>query len=487
MKAHSPLGGAPGSHIGVVLVLTAALQALAPHGAVQTAAWGETKGQKTRVGTPMELFQQRLAGYLAIKAEVGKGIEPLRPLPSAAEVARRQNRHAAAVQEARSGAGTARLVPDAAASQIRSTLQAFFASQGNSESEHPIDLLPSGHPPVVNGRYFSYVPLSTIPPQLLAGLPVLPDLLQYRFHGDYLLLLDAELSLVLDIVPDALPPYGSGSPEKIPPAEPRMPGELHTAPVGPVERFAVIGDSGTGGRAQRMVAEQLVAARERFGFDFVLMLGDNLYGDEDPDDYIEKFAAPYAPLLTAGVTFHAALGNHDEPAQIYYEPFNMNGRRYYSLRRGPVEFFILDSTYMPPAQVKWLRDALTASDAPWKVATMHHPIYSTGRRHGASEDLRQVLEPVFVDHGVDLVLAGHEHFYERLVPQHGIHYMTSGSAAKLREDNVKGGAQSAAHFDEGFSFLLMRADAQALIFEAVSAGGRVVDSGRLEQRSESRR
>ena len=87
----------------------------------------------------------------------------------------------------------------------------------------------------------------------------------------------------------------------------------------------------------------------------------------DPDDCVEKFEYPYRALLAGGVAFDAALGNHDEPAQIFYEPFNMRGRRYHTFRQGPVAFFVLDSTYMSPAQLAWIDDALARSTARWAL------------------------------------------------------------------------------------------------------------------------
>ena len=77
-------------------------------------------------------------------------------------------------------------------------------------------------------------------------------------------------------------------------------------------------------------------ARSRFPFDLVLMLGDNIYDSHTADDYAAKFEEPYKPLLDAGVTFQAAIGNHDDPAQIRYDKFNMGGQRYYSFRRAAI-------------------------------------------------------------------------------------------------------------------------------------------------------
>jgi hypothetical protein len=90
-------------------------------------------------------------------------------------------------------------------------------------------------------------------------------------------------------------------------------------------KFAVIGDSGTGSSAQYRVAEALFKSREKFPYEFVIMMGDNLYGRETPKDFEKKFELPYKPLLDAKVKFYASLGNHDEANQRFYKLFNMNG------------------------------------------------------------------------------------------------------------------------------------------------------------------
>ena len=79
-------------------------------------------------------------------------------------------------------------------------------------------------------------------------------------------------------------------------------------------KFAVIGDGGTGGTEQRIVAKELATWRSRYPFEFVLMLGDNIYGGEKPRDFEKKFEIPYKTLLDGGVKFYAALGNHDDAA-----------------------------------------------------------------------------------------------------------------------------------------------------------------------------
>src|SRR5579872_842188 len=117
-------------------------------------------------------------------------------------------------------------------------------------------------------------------------------------------------------------------------------------------RFAVIGDSGTGGRAQFEIGKEMALYRASFPFDFVIMLGDNIYGGKTAADFRRKFEDPYAPLLQRGVKFYAALGNHDETKERLYKPFNMDGKRYYSIKRGNAELFALDSNYMDPGQIQ---------------------------------------------------------------------------------------------------------------------------------------
>ena len=255
-------------------------------------------------------------------------------------------------------------------------------------------------------------------------------------------------------------------------------------------KFLVIGDTGTGDRYQREVAQRIVEAHQQFPFEFAIMLGDNLYGSEGPSAYVKKFEEPYKPLLDAGVKFYASLGNHDEPAQRFYKPFNMDGKRFYSFGKGgnllagaDVEFFALDSTYMTPEQVEWLKGALSGSKAKWKIAFFHHPIYSSGEKHGSEMDLQELIEPLFLEHGVDVVFSGHEHFYERLKPQKGIYYITQGGGAKLREGNIRANSPlTEKGFDTDRSFTLVEIVDDRMHFETISRLGRVVDSGVLTRR-----
>jgi predicted phosphodiesterase len=250
-------------------------------------------------------------------------------------------------------------------------------------------------------------------------------------------------------------------------------------------KFAVLGDTGTGGSSQRQVADRLAASRASFPFTFSLLLGDNIYGSERPSDYAEKFERPYKALLDAGVTFHAALGNHDDPTQSHYKLFNMNGQRFYSFKpdTGSVRFFALDSNYMDKAQLDWLEKELAASDSTWKICFFHHPLYSSGDKHGSDVALREQLEPLFLKHGVDLVLTGHEHFYERLKPQKGIHYIIAGSSAKLRRGNIGVSEMTAKGFDQGYTFMLMEIAGNSLHFKTITAEGKTIDEGVIQHQA----
>ena len=245
-------------------------------------------------------------------------------------------------------------------------------------------------------------------------------------------------------------------------------------------RFAVIGDTGSGTDKQQQVADTMLQYRAAFPFEFVLMMGDNLYGSENPDDYRKKFANVYQKLLDNKVKFYAALGNHDQPNERFYENFNMNGKEYYRFTKGNVAFYALNSNYMDKKQLKWLEDELAKDTSAWKVTFFHHPPYSSARKHGSDKQIRQVLEPLFVRYGVNLVLTGHDHVYERIKPQKGIYYFVSGAGGQLRPGDVKqGSALTDKAFDQDMHFMLFEVVGDQLYFQVISRTGQTVDAGVL--------
>jgi tartrate-resistant acid phosphatase type 5 len=209
------------------------------------------------------------------------------------------------------------------------------------------------------------------------------------------------------------------------------------AGAGALTRFAVIGDYGFAGPAEEAVADMVKAWRP----EFVLTLGDNNYplGGADTIDlniglFYHDFIAPYVGRFGCGATtnrFFPALGNHDwmtENARPYLDYFVLPGNeRYYDVAWGPVQVFALDSDPSEPdgitessVQAEWLRGRLAASTAPWKIVYMHHAPYSSGP-HGSTPALRWPYKAW----GANLVLAGHDHDYER-IDVDGLPYVVNG-------------------------------------------------------------
>lgn len=246
-------------------------------------------------------------------------------------------------------------------------------------------------------------------------------------------------------------------------------------------RFAVIGDTGTGTEKQQQVGDMMVKYRTIFPFEFVLMMGDNLYGGESAKDFEVKFSDVYKQLLDDKVKFYAALGNHDLPIQANYVNFNMNGKDYYRIKKGNVAFYALNSNYMDQKQVKWLEDELAKDTSDWKICFFHHPPYSSAGKHGSDKQLREVVEPIFVKYGVNMVLTGHDHVYERIKPQKGIYYFVSGAGGKLRSGDLKDrSVLTEKGYDRDMHFVLFEVvDKQQIYFQAISRTGETIDSGSL--------
>jgi Calcineurin-like phosphoesterase len=259
-------------------------------------------------------------------------------------------------------------------------------------------------------------------------------------------------------------------------------------------RFAVIGDSGRGHLPQYEVSARMQAFRKIFPFDFVVMAGDNVYDGGTPDDYARKFERPYKPLLDAGVKFYAAIGNHDDPNQPGYAPFNMSGRRYYTFTPpsvvsrvfgARVRFFMLDTTDLDSTQAAWAEHEMSASDADWKIPVFHHPLYTSGRYALTARALRRTLEPLFRRQGVVVGFSGHEHFYQRMKPQHGITYFVSGGAGSLRRGDSRALPIVDVGFDQDYHFMLVEIDGNDLFYQAVSRAGETVDSGVIRRGAEN--
>ena len=208
--------------------------------------------------------------------------------------------------------------------------------------------------------------------------------------------------------------------------------------------FAAIGDNGSGGRQAMAVAERMARTYRGAPFGNVFLLGDISYYGNFADRYDDVFVKPMQPLLDAGVTFDLAIGNHDEAVRHSEEGFEEieaeirlldTPGRYYTRTYGPADVFFLDSSvpglFGPEAteQLEWLDDTLASATSQWRIVAMHHPPFSSGR-HGSTRGADERLVPILERHHVDLVLAGHDHNYERTVPINGVTYVVSGGGCK---------------------------------------------------------
>jgi len=252
-----------------------------------------------------------------------------------------------------------------------------------------------------------------------------------------------------------------------------------------VTRFLAVADTGSGDGNQRALGGQMAAVHRRRPVDLVVLGGDNIYPSGDMALIEATFRKPYAELLAAGVPFHAVLGNHDIRTangnpQVAYKPFGMKGRCY-TLRRGDVAFFMLDTNGNADwqRQLSWLRTSLATSTAPWKVVVGHHPIYSSGL-YGNDPGLKAKLSALMRQHGVQLYINGHEHNYERSKPIDGITYLVvGGGGASLRPVIATAQTAKAASV---FSFAEIEAGPRQLSVVAWDKNGREIDRAVIASR-----
>jgi 3',5'-cyclic AMP phosphodiesterase CpdA len=217
-------------------------------------------------------------------------------------------------------------------------------------------------------------------------------------------------------------------------AEIREPPHSGPSVAQPTVRLAAVGDIGTGDEAAYATARAITTAAATDTFDALILLGDNVYPVGDPSLLDEAIFEPFRDVLSSGTRLLPVLGNHDVMAghgDAQAAALGMPGR-WYSAELGPVLFIGLDSTKTDdPGQRLWLEDTLAASASPWIIAALHHPPFSAGW-HGSDQAAREVFTPLFEKFGVQLVLAGHDHDYQRSHPIQGVTYVVSGGGAKLR-------------------------------------------------------
>jgi hypothetical protein len=260
------------------------------------------------------------------------------------------------------------------------------------------------------------------------------------------------------------------------------------------QRFAAIGDYGYAGPAERDVATLV----KSWNPDFILTLGDNNYdvGDSTTIDqnigqyyheFIYNYKGRYGPK-TFSDRFFPSLGNHDyytRNGQAYRDYFTLPGNgRYYDFVRGSVHFFALNSDPAEPdgisatsRQAQWLQAALAASTSRWNVVYMHHAPYSSGP-HGNT----QALQWPFRAWGASVVLAGHDHTYERLTVDSLLYVVNGLGGRSIYASNRPRLPQSQHYFNGNYGALLLDATPDSLSLRFFTRQQVLVDTYVLHQR-----
>ena len=227
------------------------------------------------------------------------------------------------------------------------------------------------------------------------------------------------------------------------------------------------------------------AAVERFAeprqLGALVTLGDNDY-TESPPGFSANWLDSFGWAAADGILVAGTLGNHDVRVRNGRYEFKLLGMpgRFYQRRLGDVELFLLDSNRLGGNQLDWLDAALASSRALWKVVAMHHPAFSCGGYLGDSR-VRNRLVPIFERRGVDLVLAAHDHNYQRFARQAGVTYVVHGGGGAglypLRPCPESFPRRVEARTRHGWLYL--RAELGSLRVRAISRRGEVLDGFKI--------
>lgn len=247
---------------------------------------------------------------------------------------------------------------------------------------------------------------------------------------------------------------------------------FRTAPLpgaGARVTFAAFGDSGYRGADQTAILEQLGTVP----FRLMLHTGDIAYESGTMAEFEDTFFSVYAPLLQSFAMF-PARGNHDDLG-VFQQVFSLpggSGRTWYSFDHGDVHFVALDTNDIGPAQAAWLDADLAATEREWIVVYGHHPPYSSGE-HGSSTAFRTTFGPILEKHRVDLVLSGHDHDYERIAPQNGVHYLVTGGGG--RGTRPVGSSEFTAFAEQVLHFVYVEVEGDRLLLHAIDGEGSEFD------------
>ena len=239
-----------------------------------------------------------------------------------------------------------------------------------------------------------------------------------------------------------------------------------------------LGDFGVGGETQRSTGEAIRRFEATHPAQLLVTLGDNDY-TRSPTAFRRNWTTSFGWLTAAEVTPAGSLGNHDVEVQGGRYEFELLGmpRAFYRRSLPHVDVFVLNSNRVTNAQTRWLRSRLAASTATWKVAAFHHPPFTCGG-HAGNAAVRRAWLPLFQRFGVDLVLSGHDHNFQRFAARRGVRYVVHGGGGanlyRLRRCPDWYPRRVAARSAYGFLYLL--ADEESLRVWALNRRGATVNT-----------
>jgi len=225
-------------------------------------------------------------------------------------------------------------------------------------------------------------------------------------------------------------------------------------------RVWILGDSGSGDERAEKVRDAYYQFNKGPGADLMLLLGDAAYARGSDADYQKAFFEVYPDTLATTPVF-STLGNHDLKTDLgapYFEVFSLpvegetggiaSGTEfYYSFNFSNIHFVSLDSVVsdrLPDSEMyRWLIADLKSNKQDWVVVFLHHPFYSRGRHNSdkpgsTMADLREHYTPIFEAFGVDLVVSGHNHSYERSFPLLGHRNTSETLLESMKTDSGNG-------------------------------------------------
>jgi predicted phosphodiesterase len=260
--------------------------------------------------------------------------------------------------------------------------------------------------------------------------------------------------------------HRTGAPEVTWPIEPFL--------EPPLLRVAVTGDIGEGEVEEWDTAAAMFRAGQSDPYDVLLLLGDNVYPDGDPERLDDTVFRPFDDVMDAGAELLAIVGNHDAAGGQGLQQIRALGMPglWWSRSIDDVLFVGLDSNRVgDPAQAAWLEDTLRNATEPWKIVAIHESPYSAGYQ-GSNLEVRERFAPLFERYGVQLVLSGHDHDFQRSRTIDGVTYVVSGAGGRTRgtgEEDFTAASWSVLHFVDLAVF------EDHLLVRAITQDGRVFD------------